>query len=243
MSTLAVSRIGRSVVQRRNLSGIIVALVTTVVMNGLLVVLLLLLDRPRALPLVAPVPLHRLTIVTPKKMPTVATVLAAATLIPAATPMAPVVPLPAIIFPPTASGAVLTLPQLPMVDVVRPISMPTVLAAMPTAAAGDSSTTLAATAASSVVDEPPVLINGFDLERFYPRNVRLRGIEGSSSMRLEISPEGKVTAAAIIASEPPGVFDAAAQALCKTLHYTPARTRGNPVACVITLVVEWRLPR
>lgn len=240
MSALAVSRAGRSVLRRRNPSGIIVALVTTVVMNGLLVVLLLLLDRPRPLPLVAPVPLHRLAIVPPKKLPTVATLSAvAATPMPATAPVAPVVPWPAIIVPPTASGAVLTLPQLPMIDAARPITMPAVLAAMPTEVAGG----LPASGASSVVDEPPVLINGFDLERFYPRNVRLRGIEGTSSMRLEISSEGRVTAASILASEPPGVFDAAAQALCKTLHYTPARTRGNQVACVITLAVEWRLPR
>lgn len=231
----------RASLRRRDYRGVAVALGTTLVANGLLVVLLLVLDRPRELPIEAPVPIHRLTIVPPKKLPTTATVKAA---LPTPTPPAAVaaaaLPMPAIVLPPTATGAVLNLPELPILDIARPVTMPTVTAALP---AGNSGAVAPVADASELVDEPPVLVNGFDLERFYPRNARLRGIEGASSMRLELGVDGKVTASSIIASEPPGVFDSAAKALCKTLHYTPARLRGTPVACAITLSVAWSLPR
>ena len=231
----------RASLRRRDYRGVAVALGTTLVANGLLVVLLLVLDRPRELPIEAPVPIHRLTIVPPKKLPTTATVKAAVpTPTPAAAVAAAALPMPAIVLPPTATGAVLNLPELPILDIARPVTMPTVMAALP---AGNSGSVAPVADATELVDEPPVLVNGFDLERFYPRNARLRGIEGVSSMRLELGIDGKVTASSIVVSEPPGVFDSAAKALCKTLHYTPARMRGTPVACAITLSVEWRLPR
>jgi len=231
----------RAILRRRDYRGVAVALGTTLVANGLLVILLIILDRPRELPIEAPVPIHRLTTVPPKKLPTTATVKAA---VPTPTPPAAVaasaLPMPAIVLSPLATGAVLNLPELPVLDIARPVTMPTVMAALP---AGNSGAVAPVADASELVDEPPVLINGFDLERFYPRNARLRGIEGVSSMRLELGLDGKVTASSIVVSDPPGVFDSAARALCKTLHYTPARTRGAPVACAITLSVEWRLPR
>ena len=231
----------RPSLRRRDYRGVAVALATTLVANGLLVILLLVLDRPRELPIEAPVPIHRLTIVPPKKLPTTATVKAAVpTPTPAAAVAAAALPMPAIVLPPTATGAVLNLPELPILDIARPVTMPTVMAALP---AGNSGAVAPVADASELVDEPPVLVNGFDLERFYPRNARLRGIEGSSTMRLELGVDGKVTASSIISSEPPGVFDSAAKALCKTLHYTPARMRGTPVACAITLSVAWSLPR
>ena len=230
-----------ALVRRRDYRGVAVALGTTLVVNGLLVVLLVFLTRTRELPIEAPVAIHRLTTVPPKKLPTTATVKAAVpTPTPAAAVAAAALPMPAIVLPPTATGAVLNLPELPVLDIARPVTMPMVTAAMP---AGNSGAVAPVADASELVDEPPVLVNGFDLERFYPRNARLRGIEGVSSMRLELGIDGKVTAASIVVSEPPGVFDSAAKALCKTLHYTPARTRGTPVACAITLSVEWRLPR
>lgn len=228
-------------VRRRDYRGVAVALATTLVVNGLLVVLLVLLTRPRELPFEAPVAIHRVTTVPPKKLPTTATVKSAVpTPTPAAAVAAAALPMPAIVLPPTATGAVLNLPELPVLDIARPVTMPMVTAALP---AGNSGAVAPVADASELVDEPPVLVNGFDLERFYPRNARLRGIEGVSSMRLELGIDGKVTASSIVVSEPPGVFDSAAKALCKTLHYTPARTRGTPVACAITLSVEWRLPR
>lgn len=226
---------------RRDYYGVAVALGTTVLVNGLLVGLLAWLDRPRVVPPEAPVVIRRISIVPPKKLPTVATVRAPT---PTPTPPSPVVaialPAPAIVLPPMANGAVLNLPQLPVLDVARPVSMPAIVAALP---AGNPGGVAPVADATELVEEAPVLTNGFDLERFYPRNARLRGIEGVSSMRLEIGSDGKVSACAIIAGDPPGVFDAAAKALCKTLRYTPARTHGSPVACAITLSVAWSLPR
>jgi protein TonB len=239
--------IAATTTRRRDMTGIIVAVATTLLMNGLLLVVLMLLDRPRSAPPVIPLPLHRLTSVPPITAPPVANLPAKVTTpAPAsASPLAPpMASLPALALSPTASAAMLSMPDLPTIDAARPINMPTVAAATNAAEGGKSVTPTGNVGVGSVVvDEQPVLINGFDLERFYPRSARLRGVEGTSSMRLGINSEGQVVAISIITSDPPGVFDGAAQALCKTLRYTPARVHERPVACVITLAVEWRLPR
>jgi protein TonB len=232
------------------MTGIVVAVATTLLMNGLLLVVLMLLDRPRPAPPPTPLPRHRLASPPPIIAPPVVNLPAKVTT-PAPASASPLPPptasLPALALSPTASAAMLSMlsiPELPMIDAARPILMPTVAAATNAAEGGQSVTPTGNVGVGSVVvDEQPVLINGFDLERFYPRSARLRGVEGTSSMRLGINSEGQVVAISIITSDPPGVFDGAAQALCKTLHYTPARVHERPVACVITLAVEWRLPR
>lgn len=242
MSAMALGRsLARAQARKRDYRGVAVALGTTLLANGLLVVLLVLLDRPRSLPAEQPVPIHRITTVPPKKLPTVATVKAPTpSPTPPAAAAAMALPMPALVLPPLANGTVLNLPDLPVLDVARPVTMPAVTAAMPS---GNPGATAPVADANEVVEEPPVLINGFDLERFYPRNARLRGIEGVSSMRLELGTDGKVTACAIVSSDPPGVFEEAARALGKALRYTPARTHSSPVPCAITMSVEWRLPR
>jgi len=101
--------------------------------------------------------------------------------------------------------------------------------------------TAAPTVPAAPVDEPPALLGGFDLERFYPRDARLRGIGGESRVELELDAEGQVTRIDLRDSTPPGVFDAAARRLAQTLRYRPARREGRPVAALTTVVIRWNL--
>lgn len=241
MSAMLTQVHGRT--RRRDHRGVAVALITTVVINGALFALLSFLDREREAPPEALPTVHRLTVQAPPPPPEVIRSVRAATKT-AATPVPAVIPappLPALDLPAVATGAPLPLPVMPQLELVSPPSLPTVVGA---AAAGDLAGSDAAVPdATAVVDEPPVLINGFDLERFYPRGARLRGIEGSSTMRLEVGVDGKVQLCTVTAGTPPQVFDAAAQALGRTLRFSPGRVRGVPVPCVISQTVAWRLPR
>ena len=218
-----------------------VGLVTTVLFNGLLVLVLSQLNRPHELPVEDPPVVHRLTQPPKPRLPTVAAV-RTPTPARAAPSLAavPAPPLPRLELPALASGTPIPMPDLPVLDLARPVDFIAPAAGLPSGSAGD----LAPVAdASDVVDDPPVLINGFDLERFYPRTARLRGAEGSSTLRLELSADGRVTACTVIASDPPGVFENAAVALGRSLRFTPARVRGAPVPCAINQTIAWRLPQ
>ena len=218
-----------------------VGLGTTVLFNGVLVLVLFKLNRPHALPLEKPPVVHRLTQPPPPRLPTVAAVHTPTPSMAAPSLAAmPAPPLPRLELPSLASGAPIPMPDLPTAELARPVDFTVAAAGLPSGSAGD----LAPVAdAGEVVDEPPVLINGFDLERFYPRTARLRGTEGSSTLRLELSADGRVTACTVTASEPPGVFENAAVALGRSLQFTPARMRGSPVPCAINQTIAWRLPK
>lgn len=229
--------------------GVIVALLTTVVVNGALVILLTVLERKHPPAAEEPVIIHRLT-APPRSLPeppeppepVVRAVRSATT--PASTPvpaLIPVPPLPALVLSPLAHGAPMLAPTLPRVDSLTMPGMPTVIGVP---AAGEPGSAVGAVAdANAVMDESPVLVNGFDLERFYPRSARLRGIEGTSTMRLEVGVDGTVEKCSVIAGTPPQLFDAAAQSLGLSLRYSPGRVQGVPVSCTITQTVAWRLPR
>ena len=226
----------------RERRGVAVALGTTLVVNGALFALLTLLDRTPEVPPEAPPVLHRLAVVSPPPPPIVRTVRAAAT--PATAPViaaVPAPPLPALDLPAVASGAHVPVPLMPRLDVLKVPALPTVVGE---AAAGDQASTVGAVPdANALLDEAPVLANGFDLERFYPRAVRLRGIEGTSTIRLEIAADGSVLECTVLAGTPPQIFDAAARALGLTLHFSPGRVHGVAVPCVISQSIAWRLPR
>ncbi len=228
--------------RRRDQRGIVVAIVTTVVVNGALFALLSILDREHVEPPAPLPPVHRVNVLPPPPRELVYTVRPTAT--PAATPVpdtVPAPPLPPLDLPAVASGAPMPLPAMPALDLLSTPALPTVAGG---AAAGNSGSTVGAVAeANATVDEPPVLVNGFDLERFYPRNARLRGIEGSSTMRLDLGVDGKVLTCTITTSTPEGVFDATALALGRSLRFSPGRVRGVPVPCSISQTVAWRLPR
>jgi periplasmic protein TonB len=224
--------------RRAERTAVFVALVTAVVVNAVLVLLLQVINRQPESP-GEPLPiLHRLH--TIPQVPTVAANQATTvTPLPTQAP-AVAIALPRIELPPVATGAPLALPVLPTVATAQPVALPAIVAGTAT---GTASALAPDPTAMWRVDEPPVLVNGFDLERFYPRQARLRGIEGTTVLRLEIANDGSVTASSVLSSDPAEIFDAAAKALARSLHFTPARNRGAPVACAITQSVAWRLPR
>jgi periplasmic protein TonB len=91
-------------------------------------------------------------------------------------------------------------------------------------------------------DTPPDLVEPVAAERFYPRAARQRRIGGESVLRLRVSERGVVTAAEIISSTPPGVFDEAAKRLALSMHGKPALRRGRPVAAVCSKTIRWNPP-
>ncbi len=95
--------------------------------------------------------------------------------------------------------------------------------------------------AGLAVDTPAEREGAFDLERFYPRPAKLRGVTGSSRVRIAIAADGRVSAVTVLASEPAGVFDSAAERVARSLHYRPALREGQPVASEQETVIAWSL--
>jgi len=94
-------------------------------------------------------------------------------------------------------------------------------------------------AALPAFDTPAERLGTFDLDRFYPRAARLRGLTGSTRMRLSIGADGAVSAVAVLAAQPAGAFEAAAERLARSLSYRPALRAGEPVPSVQEILIEW----
>ncbi len=81
------------------------------------------------------------------------------------------------------------------------------------------------------VDEPPRVISRVAAE--YPGAAEDRGVEGHVVFKLQVSATGKVEKAWVLESDPPGVFEAAAERAVRRYRFSPARFRGRtvPVLC------------
>lgn len=90
-------------------------------------------------------------------------------------------------------------------------------------------------------DQTAELEATFDLERFFPRSARLRGISGRSRMRLTIDTTGTVTAVVVYEATPTGVFERATEQLGRSLRFRPAKQAGKPVASTKDLIIDWTL--
>jgi protein TonB len=159
---------------------------------------------------------------------------AVATAAVAAPPLLPSLELPAV-GPPEA----LALPALGSLDadLVLPLAMPAVIAG--DAPAGPPGAV--AGAGMPEVDTPAQLIGGFDLDHFYPRSARMRGIAGSTRLRLAIAADGEISGVEVLSSEPPGVFEHAAERLGRSLRHHPATRAGQPVASVVERTIVWKV--
>lgn len=157
----------------------------------------------------------------------------AAAAVSGAPPALPSLELPAL-GPPDA----LALPALGSLDadLVLPLVMPAFAAA--DAPAG---TAAAAGTALPEFDTPARLIGGFDLDHFYPRQARLRGLTGRTRLRLAIAADGQVSSVEVLTSEPPGVFEHAAERLGRSLRHHPATRAGQPVASVVERTIVWQV--
>lgn len=74
-----------------------------------------------------------------------------------------------------------------------------------------------------------------------PARARREGIEGRVVLRLSIDKSGAVTAATVIESSHPTLFDETAIAAAKRWRYAPARYRGQPVAIWALQPIDFKL--
>jgi protein TonB len=79
------------------------------------------------------------------------------------------------------------------------------------------------------------------LGRYYPRRAINRRIEGKTRIKVAVAADGTVQEIALIDSQPPGVFDAAAKRAAQSLRYA-ARPAGSEVVWVDE-TFAWQLGR
>jgi protein TonB len=141
---------------------------------------------------------------------------------------APAIALPSLDLPTLGPVSDLALPALgvPPGDIILPLALP----AVPSPGNGELA-----------FDTPPERIGDFDLDRFYPRLAKQRGITGSTRVRLHISDGGRVVSVEILSSDPPGVFEQAAERLARSLSFHPATRAGQAVATQQDTIIAWTL--
>lgn len=151
----------------------------------------------------------------------------------------PVLALPALELPSESAPMALTLPDMPKlaVSLDLPLNIPAFSAAKPSA----NTDTATLWPGPGKPDQSAQLESTFDLERFYPRAARLRGIAGQCRVRLTIIEDGSVLSVAIFESTPAGVFEQATRDLARSLRFRPALVDGKPVASAKDLIIDWTL--
>jgi len=83
----------------------------------------------------------------------------------------------------------------------------------------------------------------FDLGRFFPRAARIDGLEGETTIELELDARGTVLQVTVLASSPPQVFDQAAEKAVRAMRFSPAERDGQPVGSKHRLILDWKLKR
>ena len=69
----------------------------------------------------------------------------------------------------------------------------------------------------------------------YPADLRVRGIGGKVTVQYDVTPQGQVVNAQVVASEPPGLFDAAALEAVGSWRFRP-RVRDRQIESVVGLI-------
>jgi periplasmic protein TonB len=153
--------------------------------------------------------------------------------------------LPALPLPPiemaSVGDAAVQLPLLPSTDDV--IALPMSIPAFSTSLPVESGALSMPEAAADAFDEAAQLSVTFDLDRFYPRAAKARGIHGESTIRLAIDAGGKVTNCTLVSSSPPGVFEQAAERLGRSLRFRAAKRSGHAVPSTMTQHIVWTLKK
>lgn len=225
----------RSLQRRRGMTAWWIALGSAVVAN--LVIVLLLAQASR---MQAPIPPPPIAVISlnrvpppPPPPPPLATP-AVATPAPAA---AAPIPLPDLDLPITTTSEAWTLP--PPVGLDHGVALPLLVPAFTVPRNADL---VAARPLDGLdIDTPAERLGAFDLDRFYPRSARLRGITGRTRLRLTLDAHGEVTAWQVVDSTPPGVFDEAAARIVRSLRYRPAKAGGTDVPTVVDEVIAWTI--
>lgn len=79
---------------------------------------------------------------------------------------------------------------------------------------------------SDTVDEPPRPIR--QVAPAYPPAARKRGVTGYVKFDLTIGADGRIEFARVVAADPPGVFEEAAQAAIERWDFRPGTYQGRP---------------
>ena len=139
------------------------------------------------------------------------------------------------------SGSDLSLPAQGQPDfaLALPLAIPAFAAVGPPAEGPP--TAAAAGSGPPVFDTAAQREGAFDLDRYYPRSARMRGITGTSRIRIAISAEGRVTTVEVLESSPAGVFEQAAERLAHGLRFRPATAAGTPVPSVQDTTITWTM--
>ena len=69
----------------------------------------------------------------------------------------------------------------------------------------------------------------------YPADLRVKGVGGRVTVQYDVTPQGQVVNAQVVASEPPGLFDAAALEAVGSWCFRP-RVRDRQIESVVGLI-------
>ena len=69
----------------------------------------------------------------------------------------------------------------------------------------------------------------------YPADLRVKGIGGKVTVQYDVTPQGQVVNAQVVASEPPGLFDAAALEAVGSWRFRP-QVRDGQIESVVGLI-------
>ncbi len=75
----------------------------------------------------------------------------------------------------------------------------------------------------------------------YPARARREGIEGQVTVRLRVSPAGRVSEVLIVSAEPEGVFEDVARETARRYRFEPAREGEQAVATTVEQRILFRL--
>ena len=77
----------------------------------------------------------------------------------------------------------------------------------------------------------------------YPADLRVKGVGGKVTVQYDVTPQGQVVNAQVVASEPPGLFDAAALEAVRSWRFRP-QVRVGQIESVVELTssLEFRAP-
>jgi len=89
------------------------------------------------------------------------------------------------------------------------------------------------------LDAPPKHIDQTRL--VYPSKAQREGVQGWVKARMQVNAQGVVEAVEIVATQPPGVFDAAALAFFRQARYQPPLKDGQAVRAIIEERVRFTL--
>jgi periplasmic protein TonB len=78
-------------------------------------------------------------------------------------------------------------------------------------------------------------------EPAYPADLKTQGLEGDVEVSVDLTPEGRVTAARVTHGSRYPAFDEAALAAARIERFSPATSDGEPVAFTLTYTIRFRI--